>query len=141
MVGSMTHHRSLPSMRRDVGEYIEAVGLWAKRHDSAKTLSTGQRKRLELARALATRPTLLLLDEVTGGVDQPSIPGLIQLVAGLRDRGITLLIIEHNMTVMMELADRLTFLNRGSVLSQGLPQVVAREPAVVNLYLGELADA
>lgn len=141
MVGAMTHNNALTAMREEAKDHIEVVGLWAKRNEPAKTLSTGQRKRLELARALATRPTLLLMDEVTGGVDQPSIPGLIDLVSSLRDRGITLVLIEHNMAVMTELADHLTFLSRGSVLCEGKPKDVMQEPAVVELYLGAGAHA
>jgi branched-chain amino acid transport system ATP-binding protein len=89
-----------------------------------------------MARAMATRPRLLLLDEVTGGVDQPSIPGLIELVARLRGEGITLLVIEHNMRVIMGLADKVVFLHLGQKLAEGLPAEIARHPEVVNLYLG-----
>ncbi len=80
---------------------------------------------------------LLLLDEVTGGVDQPSIPGLIELIGQLRERGVTLLVIEHNMRVIMELADRVVFLHLGRKIAEGPPGAVARDPNVVRLYLGE----
>jgi branched-chain amino acid transport system ATP-binding protein len=85
---------------------------------------------------MAARPRLLLLDELTGGVDQPSIPGLIELVARLRSEGITLLVIEHNMRVIMGLADKVVFLHLGQKLAEGAPAEIARHPAVVNLYLG-----
>ncbi|MGO4560010.1 ABC transporter ATP-binding protein [Mesorhizobium sp. 2RAF21] len=136
MVGCLLRGGPIASMRDEARTLLEAVGLGSKMRDEARRLSTGQRKRLELARALATRPRLLLLDEVTGGVDQPSIPGLIDLVAKLRDRGITIIIIEHNMRVMTGLADRLMFLNRGTKLTEGPPAEVMRHPEVLNLYLG-----
>ena len=85
---------------------------------------------------MATEPRLLLLDEITGGVDQPSIPGLMKLVGSLRDEGVTLLIIEHNMRVVMELVDRVIFLNLGAKLTEGPPREVAANPDVRRLYLG-----
>jgi branched-chain amino acid transport system ATP-binding protein len=112
------------------------VGIGHKAADLARSLSTGQRKRLEMARAMATRPRLLLLDEVTGGVDQPSIPGLIELVGRLRGEGVTLLVIEHNVRVIMELADKIVFLHLGEKLAEGAPAEIARHPAVRSLYLG-----
>ena len=86
---------------------------------------------------MATEPRLLLLDEITGGVDQPSIPGLIALVGKLRDEGATLLVIEHNMRVIMELAEKLVFLHLGEKIAEGPPQEIARHPKVVELYLGK----
>jgi branched-chain amino acid transport system ATP-binding protein len=113
------------------------VGLGERADILAKGLSTGQRKRLEMARAMATRPRLLLLDEVTGGVDMKSLPSLIDLVKTLRDEGITLIIIEHNMRVISELADRALFMNRGTRVAEGTPAEIATHPEVVELYLGE----
>ena len=115
---------------------LELVGIAHKAADLARNLSTGQRKRLEMARAMATRPRLLLLDELTGGVDQPSIPALIELVARLRGEGITLLVIEHNRRVIMGLADKVVFLHLGEKLAEGAPAEIARHPTVVSLYLG-----
>ncbi|MGE0715835.1 MAG: ABC transporter ATP-binding protein [Alphaproteobacteria bacterium] len=136
MAAALVRHRTLAEMREAAGPYVEMVGLAHKRHALAKELSTGQRKRLELARAMATKPSLLLLDEVTGGVDQASIPGLIDLVARLRESGVTLILVEHNMRVIMRLSDRMMFLNRGEKLAEGAPDEIARHPDVVNLYLG-----
>lgn len=137
MVASMPYHRSMADMRRDARRYVEMVGLAERMDVPAKGLSTGQRKRLEMARAMATRPRLLLLDEVTGGVDQKSIPGLLDLVKMLRKEGQTLVIIEHNMRVINELSDRAVFMNRGKRLASGPPEDVATHPQVVELYLGE----
>ena len=130
--------RRLPMkrLRAEAAQYIEQVGLTAKCRSAASTLSTGQRKRLELARALATRPKVLLLDEVTGGVDLPSIPGLIELIKGLHQSGMTLVVIEHNVSVMAALVERLMFLVRGKTVVTGSPRDVTRHPDVERLYLG-----
>lgn len=137
MVGSVPHHNTLAEAREEAWHYVELVGLGERADVLAKGLSTGQRKRLEMARAMATRPKLLLLDEVTGGVDMKSVPGLIELVKKLRDEGLTLIIIEHNMKAITELADRAVFMNRGERLAEGTPAEIARHPEVIELYLGE----
>ncbi len=137
MVGALAHHRTMADARLAARKYVEMVGLADRGDVLAKELSTGQRKRLEMARAMATQPKLLLLDEVTGGVDQKSIPGIIELVKRLRAEGLTLVIIEHNMRVISELADRAIFMNRGIRMAEGMPAEIARHPDVVELYLGE----
>ncbi|WP_342364012.1 ABC transporter ATP-binding protein [Terrarubrum flagellatum] len=141
MVGAMQHHRVLDAARYDARRYVDMVGLAEKADQLAKGLSTGQRKRLEMARAAATRPKLLLMDEVTGGVDQKSIPGMIALVKQLRDEGLTIILIEHNMRVISEVADRAIFMNRGVKIAEGTPAEIARHPDVIDLYLGEAAHA
>ncbi|WP_137389464.1 ABC transporter ATP-binding protein [Rhodoligotrophos defluvii] len=140
MVGALAHNRTMAEARVDARRYVEMVGLADRADVLAKGLSTGQRKRLEMARAMATRPKLMLLDEVTGGVDQKSIPGLIALVKRLRDEGLTLVIIEHNMRVINELADRAIFMNRGVAMAEGTPAEIAAHPEVIDLYLGEAME-
>jgi len=135
-VAALTRVGGLAAARRVAREQIELVGLTEKTDDLANGLSTGQRKRLELARAMATGPRLLLLDEVTGGVDQRSIPALIELVRRLREQGVTLLLIEHNMRVMMSVADRIVALHMGEKIVEGPPAVVVRDPRLVAAYLG-----
>lgn len=139
IIGGMLNENRMSVIRSEAEEIIAYVGLSEKRDMLAQSLSTGQRKRLELARALATRPTLLLMDEVTGGVDQPSIPGFVELVASLRHRGITTILIEHNMDIVSALCGRLLFMNQGRMLVEGTPEQVLNHPDVGSLYLGEAA--
>lgn len=141
MVAITARGRSMRDAHGEAATYAEFVGLASKIDEPARTLSTGQRKRLELARALATEPRLLLLDEVTGGVDRPSIPELLNLVRRLRDeRGITVLVVEHNMEVLTGLADDAVFLNRGEIVTRGSMKDVAGHETVRRIYLGD-ADA
>ena len=136
MVGALVKHGRVGPAREWARHCIDLVGLDHKHDALGRELSTGQCKRLEMARAMATEPSLLLLDEITGGVDQPSIGGLIELVGRLRDGGVTLLVIEHNMRVIMELAERVMFLHLGAKLAEGEPHAVANHPDVMKLYLG-----
>ena len=136
MVGALTRTKDVKHAREQAREWLSRVGLAEKVDAHARTLSTGQRKRLELARALATEPRVLLLDEVTGGVDQRTIPGLVQLVRDLHGRGLTLLVIEHNMRVITAIAQRIVALYMGEVIADGAPEAVARDRKVVEAYLG-----
>jgi branched-chain amino acid transport system ATP-binding protein len=137
VVGALTRTRDVRHAREQARAILDRVGLADKGDAHARTLSTGQRKRLELARALATRPRLLLLDEVTGGVDQGSIPGLVRLVRELHQGGLTVLVIEHNMRVITAVAQRIVALYLGEVIADGPPGVVARDRRVVEAYLGQ----
>ena len=136
MVGGLQHTADLRKAREQALAALYFVGLLEKRKADAKTLSTGQRKRLELARAIATGPRLLLLDEVTGGVDQRSIPGIIDLLGRLRTLGMSLILIEHNMQVLMSLADRILALHLGRKIADGTPEAVRNDRQVIESYLG-----
>jgi len=136
MVGGLQHDADLGAAREQALTALYFVGLLDKRNADAGTLSTGQRKRLELARAMATGPKLLLLDEVTGGVDQRSIPALTELVGRLRSQGTTLIVIEHNMQVLMSLADRILALHLGRKIAVGTPREIQEDTLVIESYLG-----
>jgi branched-chain amino acid transport system ATP-binding protein len=137
MVGALTRTKDVRHARERARELVGKVGLAEKVEAHARTLSTGQRKRLELARALATEPRVLLLDEVTGGVDQRTIPELVRLVRDLHAGGLTLLVIEHNMRVITAVAQRIIALHLGEVIADGPPDAVARDRRVVEAYLGQ----
>jgi len=137
MIGALARGESLASARRLALRNLDLVGLSHKADQLASELSTGQRKRLELARSLSTNASVLLLDEVTGGVDHASIPGLVEVVQRVRASGVTLVVIEHNMGVIQELAPRLVFMHQGAKIADGPSAEVATRADVRALYLGE----
>jgi len=112
------------------------VGLTDMLDRPADTLTVAGRKRLELARALATEPQLLLLDEVLAGLNPSEIRDIVPVIRGLRDRGITILMIEHVMQAVMSLAEYVFVLAEGSIIATGTPAEVAADPAVIEAYLG-----
>jgi len=136
MAATVERSRDLAHARERALACLGFVDLADRPHIPARALSTGQRKRLELARALAPEPRLLLLDEVTGGVDQRMIPALMALVRRLRGEGVTVVLIEHNMRVVMDLCDRIVAFHLGAVIADGSPATVTRHPEVVRAYLG-----
>ena len=119
-------------------ELIDAVGLSHKTHDRADSLSLAQRKRLELARALALKPKLLLLDEVFAGLNPVSVREIVELLKRLNEeRGITLLLVEHVLKALFQLTRRVLVLSEGKLIFDGSPEEMAKDPAVVKAYLGE----
>ncbi len=129
-------------MASEVQEILAHTGLLAKAGHLASSLSLPERKRLEVARTLATRPRLLLLDEVLAGLNPREVEEALPLIRSLnRERGITLLMIEHNVKAIMGICRRLLVINFGQLIFDGLPREAAENPAVIQAYLGEKAGA
>ena len=122
------------------GEAIEIAGLSHLANVPAGRLRLLDRKRLELARALATKPRLILLDEIAGGLIEKELPPLIEMIRGLRDAGVTVVWIEHIVHALLAVVDRLMCLASGKILAIGEPHEVMRSPEVVEVYLGSTFD-
>ena len=118
------------------GEVARAVGLGELLDRPAADLTVAGRKRLELARALATEPRLILLDEVLAGLNPTEVRGMVPVIRAIRDRGITVLMIEHVMEAVMSLAEHVFVLSEGRMIAEGTPQAIAKNPRVVEAYLG-----
>jgi ABC-type sugar transport system ATPase subunit len=118
-------------------QLLGRFGLLHMRAEYAGTLSGGQRKLLEMARALMTHPTLVLLDEPTAGVNPVLIQSLLEHVKGLRESGMTVLFVEHDMDVVQSISDWVVVVAEGRVIAEGPPGVIARNPAVIEAYLGK----
>ena len=136
MIGAFVKEQNIKQARDKALEIIDFVDLIEKRHHFAKELSTGQRKRLEMARAMAIEPKLLLMDEVTGGVDQKTIPGLVELIKKLKKTGVTIITIEHNINIIMEISDNVLALDQGKSIAFGPPKEIQKNKQVIDSYLG-----
>jgi branched-chain amino acid transport system ATP-binding protein len=137
IIGAMLHRHDLALARRRAHEVLGQLDLLGKRHQPASALTLPDRKRLEVARALATDPKLLLLDEVMAGLRPAETDRMVSILIRLnRETGLTILLIEHVMRAVMALAGRVLVLHHGAAIAEGTPDAVVREPAVVQSYLG-----
>ena len=136
VVGALCRTNSVKEAREIAHQQLHVVGLEPRASVLAGALPIGERKKLEVARALATRPKLLLLDEVMGGLNPAESEELIQLILEIRTRGITQMVIEHDMKAIMRLSDRIVVLNSGEKLADGAPKEIVDNPQVVEAYLG-----
>jgi branched-chain amino acid transport system ATP-binding protein len=140
VVGALERAPSVSAAKKHAAEIVEKLGLDSKLAQPASSLTLPDRKRLEVARALATRPQLLLLDEVMAGLRPTECDQMVEVFRELNRGGLTILLIEHVMRAVMALAQRVIVLNHGEIIARGTPAEVVRDPAVLECYLGEEAE-
>ena len=136
-VSALSHERTVSAARRYCEAILEDVGLADCAEAPVSILTVGLLKRLEVARVLALRPSLILFDEIMAGLTSTEVRGMTELVAALPARGFTVIWVEHVLYAIMKAAPRIMVLHRGQMISDGSPEQVAKDPAVIKAYLGE----
>ena len=137
MIGALSRLERIKDARRKAQEILDFVGLYEKREILGRNLTIADRKKLEIARGLATSPKIFLLDEVMAGLNESELLEMKKLIRNIADSGITLFIIEHIMTVIMELSQKVIVLDQGKFLTSGTPEQVTKNPEVIKAYLGK----
>ena len=135
-IGAMMRASDMDVARAVAGEVLRRLDLWDRRDARAKSLTLPDRKRLECARALATQPRLLLLDEVMAGLRPTEVDRIVAILKDINRQGVTILLIEHVMRATMALAGRIHVLHHGATIAEGTPEEVTRHPKVLESYLG-----
>jgi len=136
-IGAYSRIPSSPEATQEALRILGTVGLYERRDELASALSVGHRKNLELAKALATRPELILLDEVVAGLNPKEGDDMIAYIKGIREQGITVLLIEHVMKAIMSLCNRIIVIHYGERIAEGVPEEISKNPKVIEAYLGE----
>ena len=137
MIGAFLHHRALSAARDKAMAVLEKVGLAQHAGRRAGDLTLSERRRLEVARALALEPEIVLLDEVMAGLNQSEVGQAIELLQGLHATGLTFLIIEHNLKVVRAFSERVVVLDRGRMIAEGTAEQILSSPEVIKAYLGD----